>query len=61
MKLMQLKARLAKHSKKYESIDQTSTKVLNKNKKTRNLKNKSRGEFETILQQQKQDFDAKLQ
>ena len=56
-----VKARLAKYSKKYESIDLNEYKSLKQEQETKKLEEqKARGEFETILQQQKQDFDAKL-
>ena len=56
-----VKARLAKYSKKYESIDLNEYKSLKQEQETKKLEEqKARGEFETILQQQKQDFDSKL-
>ncbi len=57
-----VKARLAKQSKKYEDINITEYRSLKADQEQQKLEEqKKRGEFEQILQQQKQDFDARLE
>jgi len=57
-----VKARLAKQSKKYEDINITEYRSLKADQEQQKLEEqKKRGEFEQILQQQKQDFDNRLE
>jgi hypothetical protein len=57
-----VKARLAKQSKKYEDINITEYRSLKADQEQQKLEEqKKRGEFEQILQQQKQDFDSRLE
>ena len=56
-----VKARLLKQSKKYEDVDMSEYRSLKKAQEDKELEDrKSRGEFEKILQEQKQAHDEKL-
>lgn len=56
-----VKARLVKQSKKYEDIDMTEYRSLKKAQEDKELEDrKARGEFEKILQEQKQKHDEQL-
>lgn len=56
-----VKARLAKYSKKYDDIDLSEYKALKSEQESKKLEEqKARGEFESILTQQKQEYDSKL-
>lgn len=57
-----VKARLVKQSKKYEDIDMTEYRSLKKQQEEKELEaRKERGEFEKILQEQKQNHDAQIE
>jgi hypothetical protein len=56
-----VKARLAKQSKKYEEVDMSEYRSLKKAAEEKELEErKARGEFEKILQEQKQKHDQQL-
>jgi hypothetical protein len=56
-----VKARLAKQSKKYEEVDMSEYRSLKKAAEEKELEErKARGEFEKILQEQKQRHDQQL-
>ena len=56
-----VKARLAKQSKKYDEVDMSEYRSLKKAAEEKVLEErKSRGEFEKILQEQKQNHDAQI-
>jgi hypothetical protein len=57
-----VKARLVKQSKKYEDVDMTEYRSLKKQQEEKELEaRKERGEFEKILQEQKQNHDAQIE